>query len=264
MKRLLEVFATLAFGLVFSSASNAIAIRCDACYPPAAKQQAISAGPGIHYVYSVSNGIVRGYDVAWSPDLAAYWATDVAVPADLEAAVIGLQEIYVESGGTMKVYRTVDSNEIGISDSAFDIARNANRRYQMGSALATQPPSVTEFIAQVASAAAAYLGFYDGSVVEYIVQFPDGTTATYSLRLGSSSATYVEGSARDANGNVIPEANSPQWAGTYNGGDLSPMLNYLDLLGVRWQHEGSGAIVGSIECSWQSNTLECRVRWRYH
>jgi hypothetical protein len=114
-------------------------------------------------------------------------------------------------------------------------------------------------IVQRASALAATLLrafglFPEGIPTEITVRFPDGSTATYRVT-GTMGLTltwdYVEGSARDANGNLVPDSEN-DFSGTFqfeSTEDLENAVNIAELFGVQIRNGQQCTRVKQLTCS---------------
>ncbi|MEG0182542.1 MAG: hypothetical protein RR704_03660 [Stenotrophomonas sp.] len=111
-------------------------------------------------------------------------------------------------------------------------------------------------------------------IVKNQLQFPDGSYIIVSYSFADRAYKYVPGSARDAVGNVIPDAQKDVAndekgqqnydfpatpAGVASGGD---MIHHLDQLGVRWVGGAGGppVYVGyRVACSYTPSGVLCQI-----
>lgn len=107
----------------------------------------------------------------------------------------------------------------------------------------------------------------DGFPVSFIMDFDDGSHVTVQYNATTGYWGAVPGTARDANGNVLPESqsmagNNGQSYGfdgrnSYDFGNFESRLRNLQAQGIPVTN-GSGG--GSVHCTWDGHTLACSIK----
>jgi hypothetical protein len=277
--------STFALGV---SAAN---IACHDCTETNYRSRALSAGVGDHYVFDYAKGNLRRYYVECmtnnrpeEPDgsrgsngadlLAPAAATSCSgmLVAGLEANDPAIREgflifrdFYLATGGTMSKQEHVDYGSLppvgfppSNGASAYEVLNNYNFRFQLGTSVAGHAYYIGRLNYPLGMAS-AFVGFSDGVRYEIVVHFPDGTTAKFLVEYPHTSGEYVQNSAATANGQGIPQENSPAYQGEWffnpaPNPSLQAFLDHLPRLGVRIQR-GGGRI---LRCTWDGRALDCK------
>ena len=247
--------------------SNAASLRCDSCGYEQAKQKAISAGRGEHFVFSVPDGRVTAFLVNIEPGLID--ATPYPPPEVAIKAALGLQEIFLSSHGAMKARATQSATGLGGNwgtANAYDVVRDANLRAQLLDRLrdGSQPlSSVSANINALRAIANTLLGLTQEIELLLTVEFYDGTQIEVNMNLGRETSEYIARSGRTADGELIPDQNSASFAGRWTGDDLDRLRGHMESLGAGSTSLGSGRRIEWLECSWSNanTTLHCRIKW---
>jgi hypothetical protein len=100
MKHLL-LSAFIGAALIATASVDAAVLRCDNCSAEQMRNKAKLAGNGEHFVLSAPNGLARAYVVEREPGLDL--VEDVPPPLHVIKAALGLQEMFLQSYGTLKV-----------------------------------------------------------------------------------------------------------------------------------------------------------------
>lgn len=264
-----KVIAALlfAFGISLAGTAKAGATRCEGCSDAQFQAAAKALGPGRHVVSSFSTNRVSMYDVtqvAWDPPL--WMAVPIAVSAEVKSVFDDAHHFYVETNATMKAAVVVKGTDLGVpgltgTTTAYDVVTNANLRAQLGDRLAsgTLPgwsnlDRAGEMIVQGLFAA---VGAGDASI-EITVQLEDGSTVVYKLTNNSGTGQYQAGRSRTKNNQLVPEANTPEYQGTWQGGTDQPSLgNHMGVIGATVIGTGNR---GPMTCTWKGTTLTCTIR----
>lgn len=221
---------------------------------------AASRGVGIRYVYNLSAGLIVGYEVSREDFYAGAW-TNVASPFEPEAWIIdqylGFNEFYAGNGGSLHgALSAAVASDDGDSVGAFDVTGSSAARNRVSDKLADSWPG---FLAGFASVGRAVrlAGLVTPDVALTItVNFPDGSNVVYKYNWDIKRWEYVPGTARDSNGNNVPESLGDFVNGGVGYGefdfsrpdlgtrDLENWINRAGALGVRIV--GSGVRYGCV------------------
>lgn len=184
------------------------------------------------------------------------------------AIVSALHAYFVDTRGAMRSLLTVEAPTLSPhfdNVSAFDVVVDANLRAQLGDRLAQgrfggpAGASWNRLKEVTDQHAAAYVGF-PPMQNDVAVTFADGTKAAFETGLRAYDGHYIEESARSSEGNLIPEANSVSFAGTYAFESDADRLRFhqtMQLLGAEMRI--SNATGKAYKCAWHSlkKTLRC-------
>lgn len=256
----------------FTTSVSAGTFRCDGCTPLAKRQVALAAGEGEHVVYDLLNNQATGFSV--EPDdqtpgsLAAYY---LSVDPLINNQVAAFSALFTATGGSMILSAGIRSDDLQMQGlggaTAFDVVENANLRAQLGDSIWMNPPAtlpavVRNVIETVKAWTLALSGVSTSPKI--VVTFNDGSRVVFVIDFQNQKASYEVGSSRTANGQLIPESNSPTdaagtWtfgAGTSGGSDdPSRFILHLQSLGIPVVTNGTS--VGSIRCTFDGKTLSC-------
>ena len=277
----------LVVACVTATSSFAVNIPCRNCTEIGYAQRAVGAGAGLHYVFDYQRGNLRRYDVqcggprsaAEKPvekDGLSRQSTIAAVacgPAQtlraeqidneayIEEGFVALKGYWDLTGGTMKSRIEIafgDLEWVGSpgSNDAFQVLGNVNYRNALGRNIAVYTYQLYR-LGFLSSLAGSFAGFTDGARIVIHVTFPDGTQLDYELNYPDSLAHYMPNTAFLPDGQTIPEANSPAFAGAWDatgwsGQLLNDWLEHMAGLGIPIT---SGHRV--IRCTWDGHELRC-------
>lgn len=254
------------------SSANAAALRCDNCSEAGYEAKAMTRTFGSHHVYDLVKGNVRKYEIFRSCEPGdGCWteAEPMPVEGDVNAIVIELAALHAVTQGTMKSHFTVHTNGPVGDMSAYNVIlpggsrntlmhwmTNINRSWQNGG------------IAAHGLAGAAANIFSGANVTTLVtVVFADGSSAVFSYDAINNSAGYVEGSATDKYGNIIPanvnqlngiEFNYSAEGSNGNGPAGLRMQNHLStMFGVVVVY-GNSSRITSWTCTATSSGVSCR------
>lgn len=264
MRRMLLACVCVFAAVVSQSASaGVVLVRCEGCSSSQYRLTAESLGIGEHYLYSLSTREIHKFLVLYDAEFDVRQVEEGIVESDVSGAFGGLLEIYDKSNGTMGIQVEIDSQGLDLiglgTATTFDVMGDANLRARLGDRLAQGNvselyPLIDLFIKVVLAMA------NQGPVfIEFGVRMWDGSLVVYRWDAGTRSATYLYGRSRMADGQVIPEANSQEFAGRWVGdeNDLAGLLDHLGRLGVTIIKVSSS--VGSMDCTWDGATLTCKL-----
>lgn len=267
------ILSTLTVALALFAADEARAdfARCDGCTAMQMRASAEGLGNGEHYIYSLpGTRVVRTYNVTTAEGMPL--ANPITTPTIVVDIVDGLKQIHSASGGTMKYVVTVPWEDVdypGTINSAYQLAASSSLRLaQLPDHIAINPPMTLDHtVASLVTAGLAYFGLQDAAELNYIIEFPDGTSVKYDYILGDSTATYRQNSLLGAGDQLIPlntdGADGEEWTG--NG--LNEFVDYLSQhLGANIAANGSGYVIENVRCNWNdaTNTLHCTISYRMH
>lgn len=226
------------------------------------RNKAKFAGNGEHFVLSAPNGLARAYIVDREPGLDL--ADEVPPPESVVKAALGLQEMFLQSYGTLKVRVREPASSQGFSTSnAYDVVGNLNLRSQVSLALRDPSRPLTSVSANVGALRAMVhnaVGWSEEPQITVTLEFHDGTTVDYAVNLVKETADYVPGSARTAGGEVIQDESNMNVGGVWTD-DLARMREHMQRLGFTFNRVGCGMIIETITCTWSQPTLTCSVKY---
>lgn len=238
MQKLFAI-ALLFTAMLFSTAAMSAPIECNTCDYNAAIQKAKAAGVGTHYVYNFASKQIWGFQVTYVAKVRQFVSKNVQVDANYVTAFLELATFWQQNGGSLKTDLTIrpgDGNyPPGIADGSAWLAATtfAERNFYLTSfpRIADVMPDNTfldGFDALISQLVTAYFG-YELTVTVY---FADGSSIKIAYNKGNSQTpVYVEGSAKDSDGNPIPDgsvaSNPAQFQGVYAFSTQSNLNNFL-------------------------------------
>jgi len=269
---------------LLSTAVSAANIPCHSCSEGVYESRAIGAGTGRHYVFDYPQGNLRRYlvecrsginqrsssgtnEALRAPAAAAACRPGsrlIAEPLENEPSMVqgflDLKWFWDETGGTMRKGIEIDYPDLpGATPdvSAYDVIQDYNFRSRLSDGVADRAYELWR-MSFVLSAANAFRGFTDGIRMSIVVKFADGTTSVFSLNYPDVNAKYEPESSRTPDGQAIPEANSPIYAGTWDTDMGTPealqdFLDYLTSLGIPVIRTNGT----TLRCTWDGHTLRC-------
>jgi hypothetical protein len=260
------------FALFFFSEGRAAIFECRGCSASVMEYQARHQGPGTHVVYDLATGTTLGFEVHYEPDVwtgGGYWdqmfAAPTSVDPEVQALIDSLSIYFGETNGLMASFITVALDDLdnlpsGVSGaSAYDIVRNANIRAMLGDRLAQgNIPGASNAFFTLVNMGMSIAGVTSGTVLEVTVVSADGTSTVFKIEVGVGSAEYQSGRARTEDGQLIPEANSPNYAGTYSS-PSADFVGHLGGLGIPVSGGGGGGSIIWLECVWDGQNLHCTI-----
>lgn len=295
--------ATAALCLVVASPVSALMIQCDQCDEARMVQRLrdlAGAGLGLSgtvHVADFAGDVLRAFEVecqqwGWprgsEPPLEGqrpgsgmrWWvctrltATPSAVqPAGAEQYAV-LRAFYVDTGGTWQkqiVAPVLAEWQLGgpfgghvRGFTAYDTAGDLNGRVLIGGALTHHCilcglPAIGLLANALSSAV-----INASAAVIVTVRFHDGSTARYVFRFNEHwEFTYEPGSARTADGQLIPDVEAlattgygSWYFGPGAGGDL---IAYLERVRPGFVGPAPSGERYRLECTWDGSTLSCRI-----
>lgn len=132
--------------------------------------------------------------------------------------------------------------------------------------LRTNSNTLVVALAYVAAHADTALNFTDQLSISVKVVFVDGSKVEVKLKI-QDPPEYVKGSARDDTGQVVPDANSSDYTGTWtygrgSEGSRDRMVRTFELLGALIEERDNGGYI--LRCNWETrggvNRLTCKLR----
>lgn len=273
MAKLIAVML-FAFGLLLTCNANAGSARCEGCTDTQFRAKAIQLGEGQHIITSFSTNQIKIFDVydrsGGEPGVPTqWWASPVSVPSDVQSLFGEARHFYVATNATMKAAVVVRGTDLGVAGltsgtNAYNVVTNFNLRSMIGDRLATGTlpgwANLDRAGERIVQGLFGFLGAGDASI-EVTVQFADGSTVVYKMNVNSGTGQYQAGQSRTKNGQAIPEANTQEYQGTWQGGGDQPALsNHMGGLGAIITYSGTGSGYGPMTCSWNGRTLTCNVQ----
>lgn len=270
----LGVASVLAISLLRPESALAAAVQCEGCSEAQMRSKAVSLGEGIHSISSLSTSTIRTYRVDPNPDGYPQWLVkQMAVPLDVQENFQGALQLYAVAGPSMRAAVEVPVDGLdGVSglkgSSAYDVMTNVNLKGQLADRLASGPlPGVANLdraAEQLVQWGFSKIGLSPDASIEITLKFSDGTSMVFKLVGTTGSAEYLEGRSRTANGQVIPESNSPEGQGTWTsatGDNLDDLASYLDRIGsqMTFVPPAPNGKIEKITCKWEGTTLTCKI-----
>ncbi|MBD8524251.1 hypothetical protein [Pseudomarimonas arenosa] len=259
--------------LAFSSPLLAGFQRCDGCAAGAMEQVALRAGVGRHIVADLYHGQAAAFDVSYEREIASWIAMPVPLSAQTNQAVAALTAFHRETGGAMGKTIELHAHELGLNGlggaGAYDVLGDRNLRVRIedrlgsGIPLRNVPGAVGALFETATLTFMASQGIASGPFVEVVVTFQNGTRMTFRVTVGEASADYLEGSARNANGEGLLEEASPEYAGTYHfpaGNSLDDFMRRAAQFGIPVVDGGTTGGVPMVTCSFNGAQLHCTIR----
>lgn len=270
--------ALVAASFISNGSAQAASKRCDTCYSDYDfKSVARSMGGGSHFIYNLHDNTIQRWYVSYdAPPMdpfesrssvqtlsSANAPVKQSVPYAAVDELNRAHQVYLIGGAIRPIYNV----PISVLDApllqhktAYDAVSDANVRAMLESAAADQSvieavtgANIRNAIADLMSIATSYLGLRDQVGLTFKIVMTDGSTIFIKIELDEPLGEVVDGSARTASGQLIPE-NLPQvngnWIGTSGGGDnLSPMVTHMSNLGaeMKWGGPSSNPVL-AISC----------------
>lgn len=268
----LFVWIMLALGCVLAGNAEASSTRCEACSDSQFREKAKQLGVGEHVITSFSTNQVKIFRV-WDgangePGVPSVLVVQpVSVTPSIQGAFDDIHRFYLQTNTTMKAAVSVRGADLGVpgltgSTTAYDVMRNANLRAQLGDRLATGTlpgwSNLDRIGEQITQGVAGFFGAGDASI-EVAVELAGGTIVVYKLDATSGTGQYQKDRSRTQDGQLIPEANAPEYQGTWRDGPGLPgLVNYFRGIGIEVDPNANGNLV----CTWtvrpSGSTLYCR------
>lgn len=228
-----KALAALLLSLVVPAA-HAITLRCDGCSHQQAENRARLAGYGDHLVMDFRHGVLWQFSVRLDsePGRRRELRVDEIEPSAADrASFLEIAALWNANGGSLKLdydlrpgdplYPTASFTGFG----ARDITWTTSIRESIGRTVASLEFSgaAGRFVSMIQSTVLHAAEMVAGeSRLRVIVQFPDRSTAVFVVdKDHSRQAQYELGSARDSEGNIVPDQSH-----------VAGQENHLDLLGL--------------------------------
>ncbi|MGX9190635.1 hypothetical protein [Stenotrophomonas sp. Ker107b] len=271
----LAVVAGLA---LYSAPVEAVTLPCDGCDAYQMRELAMYSGDGSHTIYNVSAGILRHYQVSgWGESPIEFGeemnVVEVEASPQERAAMQELQAVAQVYGAPMVMSVEIPIQEIrdmapwlDPSITAYDIQSNVNIRAAIQTRIESRITVRDGFntaMERVFHLVNNLFGDQTAFEVKVIIKGDDGSRSTFTKSSVTGDYHYVPGSGRFADGQVLPAANTPEYAGswTFSGGtSVDDFLGALLDIGARFNGiDGGGGSTVTIVCNWRPNEgiLEC-------
>lgn len=272
MQKLMTILVLFAAGIMTSANATEIWEACNSCSGPQLQRKAIRAVPANTpgqfdvYVMDFARESLRKFRVTtfYDPRERSYLTAALGVAVESHVEYEFLQ-------GVRAIKRDIASFAAGtpipgdVAPSAFDIVHSALRQRRVSDYVNEH---LTFWQAIGAPVSVPLLAF--GKIVDLnfviSVTFSDGSTALLALTGLEGSLTEIrytfklrEGSARDADGNLIPStsAEAAPYVGTFSAQELADdMVNFI----LRWYSEGGAQVQCRAEESSDGITVTCKRR----
>jgi len=268
-------------------------LRCDACDSQQINHKLVAhGGVGDRLVFDFHNGEVRSFLVSVDRDAPRLFGQppplqieEQLVQAEDREAFRSIAAAWRANGGSLKFDTVLDPGTLGYpagllaNRNASDVVMRPSYRFQVGLAVGTWgldrsgPLSrqVGEVIALTRSTMLTLAEVWTGKLqIRVRVVFPDGSTAVFVMdRNHSLEARYEPGSARDSDGNPLPDPwsldNSHTLAGQHvftSEDNLRRWLELAEFFGIPVVRAsgrlGSGQRMG-LACTSTPTGVTCRM-----
>lgn len=273
MKKIYFVVLLIALTFISESKSADAVFECNGCTSTQYRQKALSVIPptatyGVYDVYisDLLNENIKRYKVYLESDPAfPGGVSKFAVSVNPEAYYLNLFSDYLKAYKDYKLAKGLSTTEWPDPDtSAFDLRGGANTQLEssISSYIYDNANWLTKAAIYIDTAVLLVGKLADITVVE-IVEFADGSTiemAIVGFYGGDIVFEYLEGTAKDANGNSIPD-NQAAFNGYYgqfqtHDNSLVEFLNYASSMGIPITYSGSGDTV-TVTCYLEGDTYRC-------
>jgi hypothetical protein len=216
----------LAFAIIFSSPSIFAAnIECNSCDYNAAVVKAKAAGAGTHHVYNFSSLQAWNFKVLYVAKIRSYTATYVPVDTEALKIFLAVAEYWSLNGNSLKTDLVIRPGDFNYppsiaNGSAFNAAiANTEREFYTNSMIPfiDLVPRNSLFSGLQNLANVIAMSVY-GIEMTVTVYFNDGSSIKVKYtKNNSSTPEYVEGSARDSDGNRIADQSAMTNPGQFIG-----------------------------------------------
>lgn len=279
MKLLTSLLFCCVTALFSPSAAADQIINCDGCTPqemfdagsrvitrqqwnkphPSVYVTNVPAGSAIRLAYA--NNIDQNFD--WEHDLFEAWAVHLPVdPTIIQfvanvSSIVGNLNVYIPSSSAAAASASPTGRELASAsnddypDSAYDVMSSSAQEQKVANWLASGWTGTRQIVINAMNQVLPVQGFYPVQLTWVItVNFFDGTKAKYSWDAATDNFKRIPKTARDVNGNLIPETKADVAAGGYqeylfsSGGGGAGAVEFLDRLTrlgvpISWS-EGTG------------------------
>lgn len=280
-----------AIGLLAATPANAESLRCDGCTYFQAQNKALAAGFGDHLVMDFQGAQLYRFYVDVDPEAIQIFgrpprlsANDIGVSAADAETFRTLSDVMANNGGSLKLDVELRPGDPLYPTGTFtgfgsrDITWNTAIRESVGRTVAALDyrGEAGRLVSAIQSVALSAIEAVAGETqLRVIVEFPDGSSAVFVIdKDHSTQAVFELGSARDSEGNVVPDQSHVEGAenhrnllGASTFNNFQNFLNFMQRarqLGIPFT-DGRGSsneerpIV--VECTWSDGKLECRARY---
>lgn len=259
--------------------------RCDSCYTDNDfKVLAKTLGNGQdHIIYNLPANLIQTW---WVPDdgiivdplsgagtfaLPSQPPTKITTPPSAVIELDKAHTVYVIGGGTLRPIINVPISELhlphALNKSAYDVVTDANLRAMVESAAgdiavmsAVTGANLLTAIADLTGLATSYLGLRDQSGLLFKVVMSDGSYFHIKVEINHPNGDYLEGTARTASGQLIPESIydvQGEWSGSSD--NLAAFVDHVIELGAKVTYVGTGGVITGTVCSGSGADKVCVV-----
>ena len=230
-------------------AAEISSVQCNYCSAQQLETAAIGQGTGPNkYVHDFGTGAIYKYRVIWEhePGVNYYWALEENVEQGYLDTFANMKTFYDATSGTMNgsfIFDASSSVPAGFPGSAYDIVDNGPARTILVDYLSNvwnwPLSTIGDYFSQMILSSSWSIVTQTPAFVIIDARFPDGSRAYFKYEWPHDVLTYVEGTAIDSMGNVIPENLAAVAGGgtrNYNFSDLTNdrqrMLDRLAQFGI--------------------------------
>lgn len=278
MKSLLGAVAILIGVGSYAGPAQAAYMSCEGCDSFQMREAAMYSGDGAHTVYDVAAGVIRHYQVwGWGESELEFGQEVNVIEAPATAAELASMQVLKDTaliyGAPMLMsieipvgeFRDAGAVFLGPNVTAYDIQSDVNIRAAIQSRIESRISTRDHFrngMEQFVQAVSNIFGTSAAYNLNVVIVGDDNSRITFSKSSMFGSYTQTFGSGRFSNGQVIPAANSPDFAGvwTFTGGtSIDDFLGALLDIGASFDGiTGDGGWV-TVVCEWrpQESTLYC-------
>lgn len=268
-------WALLLSAAAFGTTANAKVFRCEGCSASELRQMALRLGEGKHILISLSTGEMKAYEVVieGAPGNATPSLEPWMPPAEITGAFNVALDFHAATGGAMAAHVEIDGDALGLpgldSASAYDVMSDVVLRVKLGDRLYAGPlpgvaPVVSRAAEQIRQFGFPLVGVPDATI-RVSVRLDQDTVVVYRIDQDRIGAEYLVGLSRTADGEAIPETNSPIYEGSWHDKGLPGLADYMAGMHAAMADSGQGKYLARMTCNWIENSgrgsLHCIRHW---
>ncbi|HEY0335588.1 MAG TPA: hypothetical protein VGC74_18105 [Stenotrophomonas sp.] len=292
MKIITAIALTTALALFSTSVAAEEIVNCDGCTPlemfnagekvvtrpawnkphPSVYVTNIPGNSVMHLAYA--NNVDQNFD--WENDIFEAWAVNTSVDPTIVQLIANLNSILgsnftvyypASSAATARAF-TTNSEDDG-PGSVYDVMASSAKEQRVSNWLTEGWTGANQGAINSINQVAPTKGFFPQLLTWTItVNFPDGSVAKYAWDTGTGAFKRVPKTARDAEGNLIPETLADVAAGGYQeyifgsggGSTFADFYDRLTHMGVPVSSAGGAGTRVKIACVTSGGTTVCEIR----
>ncbi len=263
--------------------ASIVALPCPRCSPAQFEQAALQKGIGTHHFYDFTNGVIKKFLVYQERDTVPgsilTFAEEEPVSANYQAYFEKMLQVRRELGDLSKILVDIPVNpgDPIAGNNAFDVVRQSAIRNDVSNWLSSGVNNLLQRVGLPNSTVGNLGGllqaldkiFTSGELLELtvVLTFTDGSQVVYEFSVDGpvdGRAEYVEDTARDANGNRIPELGEGPRLGEIfrldrvdGNDDAQAFLDFM-CTQVRCSSTHYASLI--VTCTWDGHELSCATK----